>query len=311
MSIRVKLCLEDSSSGKLIRKGIASGQKAIIGSTHEADIRVYNLTGVSTQHCEIAVSNDICTLRDLTGGRGTVLVNDKTATQNELSDGDVVTVGSNRITLEISGQDAGSATSVATFENTGTARTDDEPESSVSAIRQMANGLKVFEIPDREDVGTFLSEQVAGNRPYIMAINFRAIGENPGDHDAEDVLVDPSKELQQSNSISLLGPDQFNSFGDLPGKFYDKDCMIFLGLADTTMERNKFVEEATTLVNWWLQPSQFDFHMREGIALLLDRMFSLIDRAIYFLPSAGKWICITNNPEVSSIEQLVDQKLQV
>jgi len=305
MAIRARIELKDES-GKRTSRSIGVMQSITIGSSTASDICVYDDTDVHSKHCEISVTKTGCSIRDLTKGRGVLSVNGAATLESQLRNEDLIQVGYNEVKILLTGQpdEADGGQGVA---NVSTGNLTGQTENAAAEkpeLHVMDNGLSVLEIPHSNDIQKLFLEKFANAGNFYLAVNFRIAGENPEDHELDDLLTQSPAEVRESNSLSLIGP---SPFAEAEKQFFDlkeKDCAILLSAVDNEMPMDRFKEEAVTLFSWLLRPSKFDFHMRNGIKFLLEKVFSLVDMAVFYLPESKKWIVIAMDSSVEAFEQL-------
>ena len=275
-------------------------QSMIIGSSMAADIQLYNEANVQEKHCLVSLTSEGCFLRDLTGGKGVTKLNGVVITDNLLNEKNQVEIGNNEILIEVFGLDELRQGQEAPAENSASI---DPPKFVIPAIHTLENGLKIFELPDNDGVQGVFSERIFGNRNLFLLENHKSCGlESPDPRD--DLLADFPEEVRSDNSLTLTGPRPFEEFSNtlFDNRARDYSILVAPKKADATLDEIRLT--LRTVVAWFIKPSNFDFHMRKGTKLLLEKTVAEVDFVTYFLPLERTWIVATVASRIGSFGDL-------
>ena len=103
----------DDTNGRTKKLQLRAGQRLSIGASFSADIVLGNSQGVAGEHAEIFFKHQKCSIRNLTGKPGKLLVNGQPTKEADLTNGDAIEIGGNQMSIEMeSTQISGNATAV-------------------------------------------------------------------------------------------------------------------------------------------------------------------------------------------------------
>ena len=145
-------------------------------------------------------------------------------------------------------------------------------------------------------------ESVLEGKEMFLALNLRAIGEEPEQHELTDLFADIA-EIRSDNSMSLIGPKSFGQLTEPASEFIQQDCGIFLvpeGSVATFPDRLKL------FLPWILRPSLFDFNLRNSPGYLPEQIFEVIKFAIYFLPAEDKWYVMSLSEDIEMFAEALN-----
>jgi pSer/pThr/pTyr-binding forkhead associated (FHA) protein len=290
-----------NSQGKDVRYAVSSTQSVTIGSSKAADLCVFDTHEVFARHCEIAVSQDECTIRDLTGGKGSILVSGEPQIQAVLNDGDVVQLGRNSIRVRIR-QDAertGESIEVETIRPS-----DRIAASAIPIINRLKNGAGIFSVPSSE-LWAVVFEKWLSTKPCFLAINFRAVGVDPKAEQAVDLISDFPAEIRASDSLSFIGPLKGADCIDRLQKSERSDNSFLLVPTNAEITHEEMVALTKLSWGWMLRPSTFEFHLVNGSESLLQTLFEGIESTLFYSPSRATWLVTTLSADVVTWKDMV------
>ena len=319
MAMRAKIQFK-SRSGKSETRTLRPNQSLIIGSSNAAEIRLADEPGLMATHCEIAMSGKECRVVNLTEGMGSVLVNGTpVALETDLVGESIVAVGTNEILVSI--ERLGTVdTSASPLGSVDTGSTANGSSSNVTAVskppfspdratateetagdnplhhEELANGLQLFEIENSEAGRELLKESAVGTSELYAVVNYRIAGKEPGD---EDLLEGFPNDVRGKNSLWITDLGKFDDFSDLVETHLKDNCFLLLHPCKPDLDKAAFIKEAKLFFGWWLSPSSFDFSMRNGISLLVEKVFGLVGLSVYFLADKNVWVAITNDESIA------------
>ena len=301
MNLTARISYQNPEGEQAIHN-LGAWQTLLIGSSMAADIQVYNDANVAEKHCQLHISDKGCYLKDLTGGRGITKLDGVAVDEAELGKHNTLMIGANEIFVEVLGLEVQEKEAFKEPEVTET-KPEPEPEFVKPNLNVLKNGLRVFEFEHRSNSISAFARQVAGDRKFFLTENQKTGGLNPPDPQ-EDLLKEFPDSVTSENSLTLSEPVPFAELAEQFEQNLERDCSVLIAPADPEISRESFVTAIRPLVAWFLKPSNFNFHMRNGIEFLLEKTFADILFVALFIPQEKSWTIVSINPEINEFDEL-------
>ena len=298
MSARAKLDYVDAS-GKWVSQWLQKNQRLVAGSSNSADLCLQFDENVAPEHCEFLLTPSGCEVRGLAPELQFTVGDDGVVNDVCLDENATIKIGRNIVEVGVSVEtDETEAAPTETHDEPAIKSEFNPPPPVLSK-----NGVVVFEIDSGEGARSVLIERVLGDKPVFLAINFRAIGKDPQDHELEDHFSSVA-ELSAEYSMSIAGPASAAEQLDFVEEFFERDCGILLVPRAREITADEFLAAARILLGWWVKPSVFDFNMRSSGDFLPKQIFEVVDLAAYFLPGKQQWVVTTHSEKVEKFSDL-------
>jgi hypothetical protein len=319
--MRAKINFDDNRGRKQTTQ-IRTGQRLVIGSSFSADIVLGNTLGVVSEHAELHLKPEGCSIRNLTGNAETVLVNGQATAKATLVDGDSVEIGNNRLefSLEEAGG-AGSASKAIAAAGATTAVAANASQHDVSANSSTVSQAQ----PDEEPAGpsierhskisilkieSFLEsvypllESEENPRSCILVCNHKRAktGDKP---ESVNYLENGPQQISEENDLYLTPiegkADLEKSWQSVLGK--DAGLIGILPSEKESLLKEKFL----LLAAWFMIPSTLKFHLINGSPLLLDKIFGIFDFLVMSDTAGKSDLIITSDLSIDSFETFLEQ----
>jgi hypothetical protein len=168
----------------------------------------------------------------------------------------------------------------------------------------LTNGIVAFEIPLDDSNMEALQQKVIQDRKSFLALNLKSLGENPDDHDLDDLFADIA-ELNSDHSMSLIGPSSAGEILERISEYSDRDCGVILIPKNPDISSEGFLKSARLFLAWLLKPSLFDFNMRNGNDFVPKQIFETVELAIYFSTGNESWNILTRNEKIQQFSDIL------
>jgi len=309
--MRAKISYEDNR-GRTKSTQIRPGQRLIIGSSFSADIVLADPAGVISEHAELFLRAEECSIRNLTGQAQSVLVNgDPIATAN-LSDGDAIEIGSNRLAVSFdrptASANAAPAPSASSLSTESPPKSQPAREVAVPAseptVDEPATGIERHKNIVILKIESFVKSIEPILRPDSGWSCFLVCNHNRSKSTAEppastNFLENAPAEIAGENDLFLVPIKDVSTLPELWDSYVTKDAGLLVlvsGEADEATVADGF----RFLSAWFMIPSTLKFHLINGSPLLLDKVFGQFEYLV--LSDSGTDQIIANDLDIDSLE---------